>query len=128
MNCNSILLIDDNDDSSTLVKFAVEQNSDWQVLTASTGKEGIAKAKLEQPDLILLDIMMPDLNGLDVYKLLKSDLCTRTIPIIFVTAVTPIASILKSNIPEDVEIIIKPFDIIKLADKVTKLCDRDRFY
>ena len=128
MNCNSILLIDDNDDSSTLVKFAVEQNTNWQVLTASTGKEGIAKAKLEQPDLILLDIMMPDLNGLDVYNLLKSDLCTRTIPIIFVTAVTPIASILKSNITEDIEIIIKPFNITKLVDKVTKVCDRDRFY
>ena len=120
----SLLLIDDDNSCTTLVKFVLEQDTNWQILIATDAEEGITRAKLRQPDVILLDIMMPKLDGLDIYKILKSDFYTSNIPIIFMTAITPIEPILKSQITEDVDVIIKPFDVTKLAEQITKICDR----
>ena len=83
-----LLVIDDNEDSRILVKFALEMNQKWQVATAKDGIEGITKAETERPDVILLDFIMPNLDGLSVYEVLKSNLFTCSIPIIFVTAMT----------------------------------------
>ena len=118
-----VLLIDDDDDFTTLMELIFEKDPDWQIITAIKAKEGIFKAQLEQPDVILLDIMMPNLNGLDVYKILKSDLTTCTIPIIFVTSMTPLAEILEWQITEDVEVITKPFDILELPNQLNELYD-----
>lgn len=120
----SLLLIDDNDDCITLVKFVLRQDTNWQILIATDAKEGIAKAKLEHPDVILLDIVMPEFDGLDIYKILKSDFRTANIPIIFTTAMTPIVPILESEITEKVDVIIKPFDVTELAQQITRICDR----
>jgi response regulator RpfG family c-di-GMP phosphodiesterase len=67
------------------------------------------------------------LLSLDIYRILKSDFYTSNIPIFFITAVTPIAPILKAQIIEDVEVIIKPFDVTKLATRITEMCDRYYF-
>ena len=77
----SLLVIDDNDNFIILVKLFLELDTDWKIITALDGKEGIAKARLEQPDLILLDVAMPRLDGIAVYKMLKSERATRSIPI-----------------------------------------------
>ena len=127
MLLKSLLLIDDDDDCITLVKFVLEKETDWHISTATNSKEGIIKAKLEHPDVILVDFVMPEFDGLDIYKILKSDLSTSDIPIIFMTAMTPIASILESQITKKVDIIIKPFDVTKLAQQITKICDRYYF-
>lgn len=124
MVIQNLLLIDDDNSCNSLVKFVLEQDTDWQILTTTDGQEGIAKAQLEQPDIILLDIMMPNVNGLDVYKTLKSDSYTSNIPIIFITAMTPIAPILQSQITEEVDVIIKPFDVIELADLIIESSNR----
>ncbi|MGB5635489.1 MAG: response regulator [Waterburya sp.] len=120
----SILVIDDDDDFNTLVKFILERDTDWKILTALNGKEGVAKAQLQQPSVILLDLVMPNLNGLDVYHLLQSNLTTCSIPIIFVTAMTSMRKIIKSQITEDIEIITKPFDMMTLEKQVIDVCDR----
>ncbi|MBE9044822.1 response regulator [Pleurocapsales cyanobacterium LEGE 10410] len=83
MATQRLLLVDDNEDNRMLVKFALESQTDWKILTAADGIEGIAKAEQEQPDVILLDLVMPDLNGLTVCEILKSNIFTCTIPIIF---------------------------------------------
>ncbi len=67
---------------------------------------------------------MPDLNGLEVYKLLKLNRITRSIPIIFITAMVSMKKIIKSQISEDIEIITKPFDITTLAERIIEVCDR----
>ena len=69
---------------------------------------------------------MPMLNGLDIYNLLKSNAATCSIPIIFVTAMIQMQEIAKSQITEDIEVIIKPFDIMKLAQQIDDVCDRTR--
>ena len=120
MTPKKILIVDDNDDCTTLVKFVLEYETNWQVLIASNGRQGIVLAQSEQPDAILLDIVMPDLNGLDVYKLLKSDVITNFIPIIFMTAMIPIGNILKLQNTENIEVITKPLNIEKLSGQLSK--------
>ena len=82
-----ILVIDNNEDNITIVKLALEINSDW-VLTASNGLQGVIKAELERRDAIVLYLAMPDLDGFTVCEVLKSNLFTRTISVIFMTART----------------------------------------
>ena len=79
-----ILLVDDEVDILELIRYNLEKEG-YRVTLAETGEEAIEKAK-EQPDLILLDLMLPGINGLDVCKLLKANNTTSKIPIIMLTA------------------------------------------
>ena len=122
MAARHLLFIDDNEDSRTLVKFALENRTDWEVLTANDGIEGIAKAETQRPDVILLDFMMPDLDGLAVLDVLKSNLFTCSIPVILFTAMvqTDLLSQLENTLA--VGVITKPFDIINLDSQIAEIC------
>ena len=117
-----ILIIDDNEDNRTIVKLAIETNSDWKVFTAPNAIEGIVRAELERPDAILLDLAMPDLDGLTVCEVLKSNLFTSTIPIIFMTAITQEKTLmhLKDTLAQG--IILKPFDALNLRSLISRIC------
>lgn len=80
-----ILLIEDNEFMVRMFEniFTLEN---FQTIVATSGKEGIAKAQTEQPDLILLDIIMPEMNGLQVLEKLKMDPQTKNIPVAMLTA------------------------------------------
>lgn len=87
MPVKKILIIDDEEHFCRALKRGLEMRSTFQVLTATRGKEGIRLAKTQKPDLILLDIAMPDMAGTDVAEELSDDPATASIPIIFVTAI-----------------------------------------
>lgn len=123
MATKRLLLIDDNEDNRTLVKFALESCTDWEVFTASNGIEGVTKAEIERPDAILLDLIMPDLDGLTVYEILKSNLFTCTIPIIFMTAWTQEKTLVKLEATLAEGVITKPFNAINLDLQIAKICD-----
>ena len=78
-----VLLIEDEAALAKSLQMALEDK--YKVLVVTNGKEGFAKAKEEQPDLIILDIMLPDTNGLDVLKQLKEDVKTDSIAVIVAT-------------------------------------------
>lgn len=122
MATRRLLLIEDNEDNRTLIKFALENQTDWEIITASSGTEGIAKAEMERPDVILLDLILPDLDGLSVCEILKANLFTSTTPIIFITAMAQakVLTQLKATLAEG--IITKPFDIIDLNHQIAKIC------
>lgn len=80
-----ILIIDDESNFCEMLKIRLESH-DYNVLIAHDGKEGIKKAKAENPDIILMDIMMPNLSGGDAVRILKDDWSTNLIPVIFLTA------------------------------------------
>lgn len=82
-----VLIVDDEIDVVTSLQFALEKEG-YQCLTAYDGKEALDKAKGENPDLIILDIMMPKMNGYKVARLLKFDKKYKHIPIVMLTART----------------------------------------
>lgn len=80
-----VLVVDDEKDIVDILKYNLERENEFEVLTANNGKDAIELAD-KIPDLILLDIMMPELNGFEVCKLLKNNPDTSKIPVIFLTA------------------------------------------
>lgn len=80
-----ILVVDDEKDLLELVAFNLS-NAGYKVVTATTGEEALERAREKQPDLIVLDILLPDLPGLEVCRILKSEEKTRGIPVVFLTA------------------------------------------
>jgi len=80
-----ILAVDDTPENLEILRMRLEANG-YVVETAADGEEGLAKARGLLPDLILLDIMMPKLDGISVVRILKADDTLRSIPVILVTA------------------------------------------
>ena len=122
MGVKQLLLIDDNKDNQTLVKTAIEATSNWKVSVAEDGVEGVTIAEFERPDAILLDFVMPGLDGFTVYNILKSNLFTRAIPIIFITGVALERVLERLETTSAAGIIIKPFDSINLRSQIAQMC------
>ena len=119
-----ILIIDDDLNIIRSISFVLERE-DYIVITAADGKEALEKAKEELPNLIILDIMLPELNGFEVCKLLKADTRTREIRIIVLTAKGD-----KKNERLSKELgvdayMTKPFSINMLLLEVKKILDKD---
>lgn len=103
-----LLIIDDQPASvNLLLDYLAGQGVD--VMVALDGHDGIAKAVLGQPDLVLLDLKMPHTDGLAVCRLLKSNPATETIPVLFLTAATDMSSKLQGFAAGAVDYITKPF-------------------
>jgi two-component system, cell cycle response regulator DivK len=80
-----VLVVDDNEDNLLLLSFVVEQLN-CQIITAKDGQTTLELAQSRQPTLILLDMMLPDLDGMEVFQRLRQNLLTKEIPVIVVTA------------------------------------------
>ena len=105
-----ILVIDDQLLNIRLLEHKLER-SDMTVISSTNGTEGIRLAKEEKPDVILLDIMMPGMSGIDVCKVLKDDEVTREIPVIFITARTSKEDKLEGFDVGAADYLIKPFEL-----------------
>jgi CheY-like chemotaxis protein len=117
-----ILVIEDNEDNLSLMRLLLER-ANYKVLVATNGFAGLEVARAEQPNLILLDLAMPEMDGWEVARELKNDIVTRNIPIIAVTA---------HALPKDREraveagcnaFIVKPFSVSKLISEIENLLD-----
>ena len=82
---HTILIVDDELNSRKLVKLLLEREG-YRALTAANGEEGLILAKVEQPSLILLDVIMPKMNGFEMLRRLREDQDTNRIPVVMVTA------------------------------------------
>ena len=85
MDKKRILIVDDEEDIVNVLRFRLEANN-YAVLSASEGQEGLNKARTEKPDLVILDLMLPKLDGYKVCRMLKFDESYKNIPIIMFTA------------------------------------------
>lgn len=85
MDKKRILIVDDEEDIVNVLRFRLEANN-YAVLSASDGQEGLNKARAEKPDLIILDLTLPKLDGYKVCRMLKFDESYKSIPIIMFTA------------------------------------------
>lgn len=120
MSKSRILLVDDEPDIVETAAFMLQARN-YSVSTALGGLECIEKARDEHPDLILLDIMMPDMDGYDVCMRLKTDEDTKHIPIIMLTAKGESEAVLKSHSLGADDYIVKPFSLPTLLGKMKKL-------
>jgi CheY-like chemotaxis protein len=116
-----ILIIDDEDDIREVARIALEETAGWQVLEASSGAEGIALTLRERPDVVLLDLMMPDLDGLAVMAQLKADERTAATPVILLTA--KVQAVRQHPPGEAAGVILKPFDPLQLAAELAAVLE-----
>jgi CheY-like chemotaxis protein len=113
-----ILFIDDEEDIQALARLSLQLEAGWDLLTASSGQEGISIAEIERPDAILLDVMMPDMDGLATLKKLQTNPKVNQIPVIFLTAKAQAADRRRFYAAGVQGVITKPFDTLTLASQI----------
>lgn len=114
-----ILIIEDNEDNLYMIKFILEQNN-LNVITAQTGLEGFEMALKEKPDLILMDIQLPDINGLEVTKMIRESEINDSIPIIAISSYAMTSDKLKALDAGFTAYIGKPIDPENIMDDINK--------
>lgn len=115
-----ILVVDDTEANLKLLR-ALLRGAGYEVVTASGGEEGIRVAAGEQPDLILLDIMMPDLTGFEVCQRLRAAPDTRETPIVFLTALHEMEDHVKGMDVGGDDVLTKPINKLELLTRVASL-------
>lgn len=119
----SILVIDDEEDVKEIAQMGLEMAADWHVITARSGKEGLNLAQSSQPEVILLDLMMPEWDGKETLKQLKGNPHTAMIPVILMTAKTQSAIATELCALDLAGVITKPFRPLQLPEKITEILD-----
>lgn len=121
MKLEKILLVDDEPDIRTIGELALSTVGGWQVVTAASGSEAVRLAAQEQPDLILLDVMMPLMDGPATFRALRAQASTVDTPVIFMTA-----RVQRSDVQEYLDlgavgVIAKPFEPMTLPDQIRRI-------
>jgi len=116
-----VLLVDDEDDIREVAAMSLETVAGWTVIAARSGLEGLKIAAEQQPDVILLDVMMPDMDGPSTFKNLQTGEATKAIPVIFLTAKAQTREQRGFRELGAQGVISKPFDPLTLADQVSEL-------
>jgi CheY-like chemotaxis protein len=118
MKTKRILVVDNEQYIQEVTKICLETVAGWEVLTASSGQEGINKAEAWQPDAILLDVMMPDMDGIAAFEQLQTNSITKTIPVILLTAKVQASDRRRYAQMGMISAIAKPFNPLELASQV----------
>jgi len=123
-NNKRVVCIEDDPGMIDLVKLILSRKG-FQVVGAMGGREGLEAIQREKPDLVLLDLMMPDMDGWEVYQRMKADDSTKAIPVIVVTAkAQSIDKVLGLHIAKVDDYITKPFGPQELLESVEKVLAR----
>ena len=125
MPSGTVLVVDDDVVIQKLLQVNFEMEG-YDVITAGDGEEGLAKAQAERPDAIVLDVMMPKMDGLEVARRLKDDDETKGIPIVLLSAKAQQADVQAGQATGADEYLTKPFDPLELLQRVGALIDRSR--
>ena len=112
-----ILVVDDEDDILHFLEMVLREKG-YQVTTASGGHEALTRAQIDKPDLVLLDIMMPQMDGWEVLKLLRVDDDTRRIPVAMLSARTEAKDRVQGLQEGAIDYICKPFSLTELLGKI----------
>ena len=115
-----ILVIDDDADVLEIASLSLRYLGHMEVAVAESGADGIGKAALEQPDAILLDVMMPGMDGPETLAALRRDPATARIPVIFLTARPRDAQAEGENVAG---VLAKPFDAVALPARIRAILE-----
>jgi CheY-like chemotaxis protein len=116
-----ILIIDDEPYIREIIQVSLETVAGWQVLTASSGYEGIATAEVEPIDAILLDLMMPHMDGIATFQKLQENPKTRHLPVILLTAKLQMDDRLRYTQLGIKAALSKPFQPLELAREIAQV-------
>jgi two-component system alkaline phosphatase synthesis response regulator PhoP len=119
-NSKRVLVVDDERHIVRLIQVNLEREG-YQVLTAFDGKDGLQKAKNEKPDLVVLDVMMPYMDGFEVLKNMKADPVTAEIPVIMLTAKAQDADVFRGWSSGVDCYLTKPFNPMELLTFVRRI-------
>ena len=121
MTHRKVLVIDDEDGVREVIQICLEAVAGWQVLTAASGKGGLEIAQREKPDAILLDVMMPGMDGATTFEKLQANPQTQHIPTILLTAKAKISEQKQLRDLGVAGVIVKPFEAQNLVAQVEKI-------
>jgi CheY-like chemotaxis protein len=121
MTIRKVLLVDDEDDIRTIGQLSLSRVGGWQTVLASSGAEAVTKAAAEGPDLILLDVMMPGMDGPTTLGKLRAQEATAKTPVIFMTAKIQKQEVARYLELGAVGVIGKPFDPMTLPAEIKRL-------
>lgn len=113
-----ILVVDNEQYIQEVAKICLETVAGWEVVTANSGMEGITKAETNQPDAILLDVMMPDMDGIATFEKLQANPATKAIPVILLTAKIQATDRRRYAQMGMATAIAKPFNPLELAGQI----------
>lgn len=117
MTMARILVVDDEEDVLNVLRIVLSK-SGYQVLTAASGMDGLTLAQSERPDAILLDIMMREMDGWEVLKLLKLDDQTRDIPVMILSARVEPKDKIRGLQEGAIDYVTKPFAVREILEKI----------
>ncbi len=123
MTIAKVMIVDDEEDIRLVSGLAVQRLGGWQVVLAESGDEALAKARSERPDVILLDVMMPEMDGPTTLSKLRETPDTSEIPVIFLTARVQKQELERYRELGALGVIQKPFDVTRLADEIRRLVE-----
>lgn len=121
MTAKRILIIDDEEDIREVAQLTLEAVGGWEVFTAESGGEGLQLAAAEQPDAILLDVMMPEMDGILTFQKLQTNPNTQNIPVILLTAKVQTADQRRFAELGVKGLIAKPFNPMTLTEQVSQV-------
>ena len=116
-----ILVVDDEADFSELLQFRL-RGCEYEVLAAATGTEALEKARRHVPDVILLDLLLPDLDGLTVCEIVRRQRSTRGTPVIMISAVSSDVTRHSARLVGAAAFFSKPLDFDRLRTHLERLC------
>lgn len=116
-----ILIIDDEDDIREVAALSIESIAGWEVVRASSGAQGLARAASEQPDAILLDVMMPGMDGPTTFRKLSEDPATAGIPVLLLTAKVQSSDQRHFADLGVRAVLLKPFDPLTLSTQIAEV-------
>jgi CheY-like chemotaxis protein len=121
---NKIMIVEDEEDIRTIVKLALENIGHFQILLCSSGQEAVQNVENFNPDLILLDVMMPMMDGVATLKELRTKTSSSHIPVIFMTARVQPGEITQYLDLGAIDVISTPFNPITLAERLVVIWEK----
>jgi CheY-like chemotaxis protein len=116
-----ILIIDDEDDIREVAALSLETVAGWEVMVANSGAQGLVRASAYQPDAILLDVMMPGMDGPTTFRELRKNPTTAHIPVLLLTAKVQATDRLRFADLGVEAVLVKPFDPLTLSQQVASI-------
>jgi CheY-like chemotaxis protein len=119
-----VLVVEDDRSIQMVLELVLSRVSKCQVVVASDGPQGLAMIQEHKPDVVLLDLMLPGMDGFEICQRAKADEKTRHIPIIFLTAQPQPSAVARAMALGAAGYIVKPFDPIRIIDQINEALTR----